>query len=136
PLPISKQVVYYPNEVTWEIKAKVAPAAKPGPAPVTLGDTQFQACNDQSCIPSRPRDVPAPMFTVLPGDPGAPPPPVAPPKAEVSPPPPAPAKPAEPPAADVVGRKPAKPLDDYKRDLNSVAEKLDHAGAVTVTGGP
>jgi thiol:disulfide interchange protein DsbD len=137
PNPEAKGEVYYDGTVTWEIKATVAADAAPGPATVTLGETQLQVCKEQ-CLNSRERDLPTAAFIVLPGDRSSPPPAAVPPKAEVaSKPSTEPAvKPAESSAADGVGRKPAKPTDEYTRDLAAVAGKLDHAGAVTVTGGP
>jgi thiol:disulfide interchange protein len=42
--------LYYPMEVTWNFKAIVNPAAKPGKRPVELVGTRLQVCNTKNCV--------------------------------------------------------------------------------------
>jgi thiol:disulfide interchange protein DsbD len=136
PKPDDPGELYYPDPVIWEFKATVAAGAPAGKATVDLGESVLQACKGQ-CISSRAGELPTAEFTVLAGGPTPADPPRAAPATKPDPAPPSTppaAKPPEPPAGDV-GRKAAKPTDEYTRDLKVVADKLDHAGAVTVTGG-
>ncbi len=148
---------YYPDPVTWELKAVVSPKATPGPKTVALGrGTRLQACNHANCFFTDVRDPPSAAVEVLAGpavpvDPkyagevskalgeAAPQPLTAPPTRGPSPPPreaappsPPAAKPAEAPAG--IAAKPPVPPDEYEARLRALRAKIDRT-PVVVQGG-
>lgn len=137
---------YYPDPVTWELKAVVSPKASPGRKTIALGrGTQIQACNDSGCFYSDLKNPPAAEFEVMAG-PALPVdakyrdevdqalnggPKIAPPNPAVVPTPPT-AKPVENPAGVV--KKAAVPPDQYEARLRTLQEKIDRT-PVVVQGG-
>ena len=132
-----KKDEYYPASVTWTLTAIVSPTATPGKKTIVLDKyrTRIQACTDSNCYRStQPLSA---SFEVLDGEPVAvdtryadlvgataiSPPAVKP----TSPPPssitdmPAPAD------AETAGKKIAKPIEQIKAELDSIAKVLDKA---------
>lgn len=133
---------YYPDPVTWELRAVVSPKADPGAKTVALGlGTQIMVCNDAGCFYSDLKNPPAAAFEVTAG----PAVPVeakfrdevekalggAPANVAVVQPPQA-AKPVENPTG--VAKKATVPLDRYEAQLKSLQERIDKT-PVVVKGG-
>jgi thiol:disulfide interchange protein len=58
---------YYPEAVTWELKAVVSPKATPGVKKVALTGTRIQACNEANCFYTDLRNPPSAEIEVLAG---------------------------------------------------------------------
>jgi thiol:disulfide interchange protein DsbD len=125
----------YKKPVTWEFQAVVSPEAEPGKIPVSLGTTRLQACEDQ-CVSITRKDLPVAMLEVVDGEAAnvnesnlkqalkvleetrqpAPKVGAAPSSPGVA------AAPAAP--SSGTGRKVAKPIDQYERELADIKDSL------------
>ena len=58
---------YYPNTVTWEFPAVIAPNATPGKQTVALTGSQLQACNASNCFNTNRNSPPSAEVVILDG---------------------------------------------------------------------